>query len=148
MNAKYYADNVDRALRSGAALPSESEYLHEGFKRFTLIASTEPPAEARPAPTGLSGLEKIKVMMLRDKLLANKQLLPYSLLSEADDWTEAHFEELIKKSPGAAVRFLMAYRESKLFLDVCLEPDSQTNEAITTPEPKKKNKLNIKMHLS
>lgn len=122
MNAKYYADNVDRALRSGAAIPSESEYLHEGFKRFTLIASTEPPT-APPAPAGLSGLEKIKVMMFSDKLLANTELVP-SLLSEADDWTEAHFEQLLKRSPRALIRFAMAHRDWNHLLQIFLEATS------------------------
>lgn len=134
-----YAEHIADAQREhGARYIGPFEYAQRPI--------STPAPEPRPASVGLSGLEKIKVMMLRDKLLANTELLPYTLLSKADDWTEAHFEELIKKSPRAAVRFLMAYRESKFFLDICLEPDSQTNEAITTPEPKKKNKLNIKMH--
>jgi hypothetical protein len=105
--------------------------------------------ESPPAPAGLSAREKMKVKNFLFKLLMNTEYVHGSLLSEADDWMEAHFEELNKRSPHALIRLLMAYRVSKrqlqFLLEVSLEADNPTKEAITMPEPKKKNKLNIKI---
>ena len=128
----------------------ERRAANEALAVFDYQMNFKPSVAApAPAPTGLSTREKMKVKNFLFKSLMNTEYVHHSLLSEADDWTEAHFEELNKRSPHTLLRLLMAYRESKrqlqFLLELSLEADSPTNDAITTPEPKKKNKLNIKI---
>ena len=114
---KYYEDTVEARRENGAAIVFDYQHPQENPKRVTHV---ETPSEPRPSRLTFRNRIALRVFVL--KLEANRECVSPELLEQTREWTAAHFRELARRSPEAAARLAMAYRDETVRLKPPPEP--------------------------